>query len=76
MGRAFQTGEVQVFEYQLLREGNPRHYESRLVVSGEQQILAIVRDISERKRAEEALQKRQEQLIQAHKMKALGTLVA
>lgn len=39
-------------------------------------ICMICRDITERMQAEEALQRSQEQLIQAQKMKALGTLVA
>ena len=50
--RALQTGEIQIFEYQLLVNNNLRDYEARIVVSAEDEIIAIVRDITKRKRAE------------------------
>ncbi|MBD1940634.1 PAS domain S-box protein [Microcoleus sp. FACHB-68] len=53
--QALATGEVQIFEYQLLLNGHRCDYEARIVVSGEAEVLAIVRDMSERKLAEEAL---------------------
>ncbi|MBD2040450.1 PAS domain S-box protein [Microcoleus sp. FACHB-672] len=53
--QALATGEVQIFEYQLLLNGYRCDYEARIVVSGEAEVLAIVRDMSERKLAEEAL---------------------
>jgi len=46
------THQMQVFEYQLNFADAPRHYESRMVVSGEREVLTIVRDISKRKLAE------------------------
>jgi PAS domain S-box-containing protein len=56
--QALQTGEMQIFEGQLpvpFPDGDMRDYEVRLVVSGEREVLTIVRDITERKRTEEAL---------------------
>ena len=53
--RALQTGEPQTLEYQLLQEGENHAYEARIVVSGEEEVLAIVRDVTDRKKAEEAL---------------------
>jgi signal transduction histidine kinase/pSer/pThr/pTyr-binding forkhead associated (FHA) protein len=50
--RALSTGEIQIFEYQLPLNGSNRDYEARIVVSGEDEVLAIVRDITERKQAE------------------------
>ncbi|MBD2461652.1 PAS domain-containing protein [Oscillatoria sp. FACHB-1407] len=50
--QALQTGEMQVYEYQLLDEGGVRDYEARIVVSGDQEVLTIVRDITDRKRIE------------------------
>ncbi|MEB3338357.1 MAG: PAS domain S-box protein, partial [Leptolyngbyaceae bacterium] len=50
--QALKTSEIQRFEYQLLEQGSPRDYEARLVVSGEDEVLAIVRDITERKKIE------------------------
>ena len=46
------TRNIQIFEYQLLVERNLLDYEARIVVSAENEVMAIVRDITERKRAE------------------------
>ena len=57
--QALQTGDTQVFEYQIpvpLPNGNLRDFEGRIAVSGNDEVLAVVRDITERKRAEEALE--------------------
>jgi PAS domain S-box-containing protein len=52
--RALLTGEVQIYEYQLPINGKMRQREARLIASGPDEVLAIVRDITERK-AREAL---------------------
>jgi len=44
------------------------------LMDGEPMILASVRDISERKRAEDALRQNERQLIQAQKLEGIGTL--
>jgi PAS domain S-box-containing protein len=49
IARALQTGEIQVMEYQTPYNGTIHDYEARIVVSGEDEVLAIVRDITERK---------------------------
>ncbi|HKV42681.1 MAG TPA: DAHL domain-containing protein [Blastocatellia bacterium] len=53
--RALATDRVQDLEYQLPVNGEVRHYEARIVVSGTDEVLALVRDISERRRAEDQL---------------------
>lgn len=53
--RALSTGKMQVFEYHLPDNDNIKDYEARLVVIGEDEVIAIVRDITERKRMEQAL---------------------
>jgi PAS domain S-box-containing protein len=55
MKKAFETRETQIFEYVLTGAGVEYFFESRIVVCGECEILAIMRDITERKRFEEAL---------------------
>jgi len=63
--QAFQTNEIQIFEYQLpstLGSDEMHDYEARLVVGGEDEILSIVRDITERKRMENELRCYSEQL--------------
>lgn len=49
------TGETQVFEYQLAHHDDLRDYEARLVISGQDEVLAIMRDITDRKRTEAQL---------------------
>lgn len=47
--RALKNGGTQNFEYQLPSNDFLRDYEARIVVSGEDEVLAIVREITERK---------------------------
>ncbi len=54
--KALKTCRMQVFEYQLDFPEGPRHYEGRMVVSGKNETLTIVRNITESKRTENALQ--------------------
>ncbi|MEO1068759.1 MAG: diguanylate cyclase [Cyanobacteria bacterium J06638_6] len=49
---ALQTGQTQVYEYKFRLPVGWRYEEARIVPSGPDQVLAIVRDITERKRAE------------------------
>ena len=51
--QALDTGEVQQFEYQINSNGNITFYESRMVASAKDEVISIVRDITQRKRAEQ-----------------------
>jgi diguanylate cyclase (GGDEF)-like protein len=50
--RLLKTGESQVLEHQVQCGLEAHSYESRIVVSGEDELLAIVRDVTERKKDE------------------------
>lgn len=68
--RARQTGRAQILEYQLplTQSGHEqpqlRDFEARLVASGKDEVLAIVRDITERKRYETQIEAERRQLEQ------------
>ena len=47
--RALSTNEPQVFEYRLTPNGGTQEFEARIVASGTDQALAIVRDVTEQK---------------------------
>lgn len=49
---ALATNQTRIFEYQQAVGNETHDYEVRMVVSGSDEVLALVRDISERKRAE------------------------
>lgn len=51
------TGEMQLFEYQLLKESKNYDFEARIIKSTDDEVLAIIRDITERKIANEQLAK-------------------
>lgn len=53
---ALTTGKMQVFEYQLPLMGDRQECEARVAVVEDSEVLAIVRDITDRKEAEIALQ--------------------
>src|SRR5262249_28272206 len=52
---ALDGGSPQVIDYSLAANGGRKHFEARVVGCESDRALAIVRDVTERKRAEEAL---------------------
>lgn len=50
--QALKTGELQVYEYQLMNNNELQHLENRVVVSGKSEVLIIIRDITEKKKAQ------------------------
>jgi diguanylate cyclase (GGDEF)-like protein len=57
VGAALQMRQVRSVEYETLRFGESQHFEARLVATGPNEVLGLVRDISERKRAEEQIRR-------------------
>ncbi|MHA2368243.1 MAG: PAS domain S-box protein [Candidatus Hodarchaeales archaeon] len=60
--KCLRTSEKQVFEYSLSLKGELRRYECRMAPSGKDEVLVIVRDITERKQAEEQLKRQKKEL--------------
>ncbi len=58
--RAIRTGNLQSVEYELQVQAGKRYFEARLVAQGRERALAFIRDISERKLAEESLRESEE----------------
>ncbi|NJP12433.1 MAG: PAS domain S-box protein, partial [Leptolyngbyaceae cyanobacterium RU_5_1] len=56
MEQALATGKLQIWEHQLLKQGKLCDEELRLISCGADEVLVIVRDISDRKRTETELQ--------------------
>ncbi len=88
--RVIREGTLMVYEYELEMPRGRQCYETRIIRSGEDEATAIVRNVTQRKRAEEALRRSkaeleqlleqlretQQRLILREKMAALGMLVA
>jgi PAS domain S-box-containing protein len=68
------TDQPQMFEYDLVIDGEVRHYEARLVAAGADKSLSIVRDVTEAKRAVAAAKRSEEQLL--HGTKQIRALAA
>lgn len=64
INQALATGELQVYEHRLMLDGQPQDEEVRILVLGEDEVLIMVRDITARKQAEEALRLANEELEQ------------
>jgi PAS domain S-box-containing protein len=67
--RAMGTGDTEIFEYQLAAKDQVRDFEARIVTSGEDEVLAIVRDITKRKRLERDLIAAREAALDASRAK-------
>lgn len=63
--QALQTNENQIIEYQLELDGTLHDYEARFVTVAEDEVLAIVRDISEQKAIERERKQNELQLRQS-----------
>jgi signal transduction histidine kinase len=69
LAKALSSYQVQTFEYQLPVNDQARDYEARIVANGPEEVLAVVRDVTERKSLEA-------QFFQAQKMELLGRLAS
>jgi PAS domain S-box-containing protein len=67
--RAIQTNKMQVYEHQLTIQGQIQHEEVRLIGVGEDRVLVIVRNITDRKQAEVERQKAEAALRQSEATK-------
>lgn len=67
IGRLNGTEQPQMFEYDLAKDGEVRHYEARLVAAGADKCLSIVRDVTEARRAVAIAKRSEEQLLQGTK---------
>jgi len=88
--QALITGEMQIYEQQLRVNGKCQDEEVRIVVSGANEVLFMIRNISDRKQAELAIYKKnaelaktldelkatQKQLVESEKYASLGSMVA
>ncbi|MER3438544.1 MAG: hypothetical protein C4346_13700 [Chloroflexota bacterium] len=54
------TGQAQTIEYSLIKKGKDHHYEARLVLAHNDEILALVRDVTAIRQAAEALRRSEE----------------
>ena len=72
--RALLSGETQVIEYDLVEGGKRRYYEARIVPVGTDDFISIVRDVSDRRRAEEAARERERQLSHAGRISTMGEM--
>ncbi len=68
--RIFDTGEVQILEFQISNKGKTNSYEVRIAISDIDEIMAIVRDITDRKRAEEDISRTLEQQKKLNELKS------
>jgi PAS domain S-box-containing protein len=59
---ASQSGEPKVVEYNISMNGETIYFEARIIPTNDGKFLAFVRDITERRRAEETLKKRERAL--------------
>ena len=73
--QALQTGEVQVYEFQLPKLSDTIYWEARLVVSELNEVIAIIRNITERQRILKALEEREAQYRLIVETTAEGVLV-
>ncbi len=74
--QAFSTNEVQIVEYQLRLNDLCLDYETRIAVSSSKEIIAIIRDITERKKAEAEIRNALEREKELNELKSRFVSIA
>jgi two-component system cell cycle sensor histidine kinase/response regulator CckA len=67
IARVLQTRSLQVFDYEVDINGKLQSEEARCVLCGSDEVLVVIRNVTEKRRLEQ-------QVLQAQKMESLGTL--
>jgi signal transduction histidine kinase len=70
------TADPVTMEYELPMSDGTRYFEARLVACDGQRVLSIIRDITDRRRAEDTLRRTQAELATASKLSTLGEFAA
>jgi two-component system sensor kinase FixL len=73
---ALAGGEVEFFAYEAAQDGFVRSCEVRIVPSGTDEVLAIIRDISDRRRAEERERTLQTELAHVTRLSTMGEMAS
>ncbi len=73
---AIMCGDMQVFAFELDRDGVIHYYETRIAGTGANDVLMVVQDVSERVRAEKTILAQQVRAASASKMASLGEMAA
>jgi len=58
--KVFSTNQTQVYDYKLFLQGIPSYFEARMAKSSENQVLVVVRNMTERKNTEIEIRQREE----------------
>jgi PAS domain S-box-containing protein len=69
--RSLDSGQVELFEYSLGVDEKTQYYECRISPLGAEEVLAVVRDITDRSEQEKALRIAQEKLIEQQRTVAI-----
>ena len=73
--RSLASDQLTVFEYALERNGKLRYFEDRIVPFGAEEVLSVVREITERKLAEDALRESEAHFREVFDNTAHGTFI-
>ena len=67
--QALTSGDIEVLEFQLPAADQSRHFEARIVTSSDQEVMAILRDITKRKQSETEIRNTLERERELNEMK-------